>query len=124
MATTPTNRLTRNTQRHPSLAPAAAMISPPSSGPIAVETPITAPSRPKARDRAGPVKVCWMVALIAGKNSPAPRPWTIRAATIWSWSCAMPQATLARVKMVSPVRKSRLAPNLSPARPPGTRARP
>ena len=60
------SRLTRNTQRHPSRAPAAAMMRPPSSGPIAVDTPIVAPRTPKARERAGPVKDSWMVAEMAG----------------------------------------------------------
>ena len=43
---------------------------------------MTAPSTPKAFDLAGPVKVCWMVALMDGKNRPAPSPCTILAATI------------------------------------------
>ena len=66
IATAPMNRLTRNTQRQPSALPAAAMMSPPSVGPSAVETPITALSMPNALDRAGPVNASWMVALIAG----------------------------------------------------------
>ena len=82
IATAPMSRLTRKTQRQPSSVPAAAMMTPPRSGPIAVETPITAPSTPNALDLAGPVNECWMVALMAGKNRPAPRPCTILAAMI------------------------------------------
>lgn len=64
--TAPMNRLTRNTQRQPWSAPAPAMISPPSSGPSAVDTPIVAPSMLNARDRSGPVNDSWMVAEMAG----------------------------------------------------------
>lgn len=65
-AITPINHLTRNTQRHPSAAPPARVITPPRSGPSAVDTPIVAPTAPKAFDRCGPVKDSWMVADIAG----------------------------------------------------------
>ena len=60
------NRLTRNTQRQPSRSPAAVMISPPSTGPSAVDAPIVAPSMPNAFERCGPVNVSWIVAAIAG----------------------------------------------------------
>ena len=58
IATAPMNRLTRKTHRQPSAAPAAAMMMPPSSGPIAVDTPMMAPSTPNAFERAGPVNEC------------------------------------------------------------------
>jgi len=42
------------------------MISPPSTGPSAMDAPIVAPRALNAFDRAGPVNESWMVAAMAG----------------------------------------------------------
>ena len=65
-ATAPMSTLTRNTQRQPTWAPAPAMISPPSTGPSAIDAPMVAPRAANAFERAGPVNDHWMVAAMAG----------------------------------------------------------
>ena len=42
------------------------MISPPSTGPSAIDTPMVAPRAANAFERAGPVNDHWMVAAMAG----------------------------------------------------------
>ena len=101
-ATSPIGTLTRNTQRQPCSTPAAWMSSPPTSGPSAVDSPMTAPSAPNARPRAGPAYSSWMRAAMAGKNTPAPSPCTTRPATSWPGVCASPHARLASVNRVRP----------------------
>ncbi len=84
------------------------MIRPPTTGPIAVETPITAPITANARPRTGPGNSSWMKAVTAGVNTPPAKPCTTRKMTSWVSDWASPQAALARVNTVIPTRNTPL----------------
>ena len=103
MATSPIGMLTRKIQRHPVSSPNAAMISPPSTGPIADDTETVSPNRPKARPRSGPRKSSWMSPEFCGVSRPAAAPCTRRARITSSMFGASPTAALATMKPVRPI---------------------
>ncbi len=117
-------RLTKNTQRQPSSVPTASISRPPASGPTAVETPMTLPSRPKALARSAPWNICWMSPEVCGATMPAAVPWISRNSTSQEALGASPHAAEASVNTASPNRKAWRRPRMSPSRPAGTSARP
>ncbi len=123
-ARTPIGRLTQKTRRQPFVSPNAWMIRPPTIGPSAVETPMTAPMIAKALPRTRGSKSSWMVAVTAGTKIPPARPWTTRATISWRSFCARPQKRLATVNSARPVKNTHLWPMRSPTRPDGISARP
>ena len=58
-----------------------------------------------------------MMATMTEDEKAPPMPWTKRAATSIDWSWAEPQTMEARVKRVTPARKTFLRPTRSPRRP-------
>lgn len=117
-------RLTKNTQRQPSSVPTASISRPPASGPTAVETPMTLPSRPKALARSAPWNICWISPEVCGATMPAAVPWISRNTTSQDGPGARPHAAEASVNTASPNRKARRLPCMSPSRPAGTSASP
>ncbi len=73
-ASTPIGMLTAKIQRHPVPASATSMIRPPTIGPRADATPMTAPMMPKANPRRIGGNISWMNAVTGGKKIPPPRP--------------------------------------------------
>ena len=120
----PTGRLTKKIHRQPSSGPPSWMSSPPSSGPIAVLTPTTAPNRPNARPRSAPRNRLWISPAFCGVTSPPPMPCTSRAMISMSALWANPQAALASVKTASPSISVGRRPRASPIRPPATSTSP
>ncbi len=86
------------------------MIRPPTSGPSADETPMTAPRMANALPRAIGGKSSWMNALTAGKKMPPPRPCTTRAMMSCRSFWASPHARLAAVNRARPVMNTHLWP--------------
>ena len=56
--------------------PNSAISAPPSSGPIAVETPTVVPKKPNALPRSSPRNSVWMKPLTCGVMSPPAKPWS------------------------------------------------
>ncbi len=99
-------------------------MTPPRTGPTAVEIPTVAPNIPKARPRSGPRKRSWMRPVFCGVSSPAAAPWRSRAATSTAMWCAAPARALVTAKALMAMRNIRRRPTASPSRPPATRVRP
>src|SRR4051812_40090570 len=124
MASRPIGRLMKKTQRQPVSVPNAWISTPPSSGPMAVETPTTVPNSPNAVPRSRPLNSCWISALICGVSRPPARPCTSRATTRNSAPGARPQASEESVNRASPTTNIVRRPRTSPIRPAGTSSRP
>ena len=86
------------------------MRRPPSSGPRATATPLTAPYMPKALPRSLGGKATWMMARMAGFITPAIAPCATRQPMSAGGLPAVPQRAEVRVKPASPIRKRRLWP--------------
>ena len=123
-AATAIGRLTKKIHRQPLCSPSRSRMTPPTTGPTAVEIPIVAPSRPKARPRSAPRKSCWIRPDTCGLRMPPAAPWTSLATTSSALLGARPQARLARPKRTTPTTKTVRRPRTSPMRPEGTRVRP
>jgi hypothetical protein len=123
-ATTPIGTFTRKIHRQPVSSPASARITPPATGPIAVEMPTVAPKKPNARPRSVPRNNCWISAEFCGAIAPADNPWASRAAISHPMLGAAPANALNSTNPASASMNSRRRPNASPSRPAGTRVSP
>ena len=94
--------LTRNRYRHPLSGPAAAMMSPPITGPAADDTETVAPKTPNARARSEPRKRSWTSPEFCGVSKPAMAPWTRRATMTRATFGANPTAALDTMKPTRP----------------------
>src|SRR3954451_8073022 len=120
-AAMPTGTLTKKIHRQEN----DCVSQPPSTSPKA-EPPIAiAAQTPSARARSFPSEnVVEMIESAAGEISAAPRPCSARKPISIPELAARPFSSEAAVKMTSPMRKSRLRPRRSPARPPSKRKPP
>ncbi len=87
--------------------------SPPTSGPAANASPMTAPHVPIARARAEPSNSCTSSASEAGKSIAAPSPCSARAAISSPDDHASAHSADAVLNTISPSTNSRLRPNRS-----------
>jgi hypothetical protein len=92
--------------------------SPPISGPMASAIAETPAQIPIAMPRWCGGKVAEMIERVAGIISAAPTPCTVRAPISVSPEVASPQASDERVKIASPIRKTRRRPKKSASFPP------
>jgi hypothetical protein len=99
-AATPTGRLTRKIQRHDNPDTSA----PPSTGPIATATPVTAPQIPNAAPRSRPRKALASRANETANITAPPMPCNARDSCSMSVDVAAPHSTDAAVKTASPTR--------------------
>lgn len=112
---TPTGTLIRKIQPHFRCW----LIRPPTTGPRARASALTAAQMPMAMLRSLTlVKVAMMIASVVGISSAAPTPWTARLAMSKSPLPASPAASEDRVKTAMPTRNSRRRPYTSASRPP------
>ncbi len=113
-AATPTGRLSQKIDRQPTDSTS----SPPTSGPAAMETPMTAPQTPIARARSrGSVKVLVMIDMATGFSIDPPTACTMRKITsVWRFGATEHSAEPA-VKTARPVMKTRLRPIRSAVEP-------
>src|SRR5690625_190609 len=124
MAITAIGTLIRNAERHPQSGHRTAISTPPSTGPIATETPTIAPNIPKARPRCSPWKYCCTRPTVCGLRNPEPKPMKTRAMFSTHSLGANPATSDASPKRLSPRMNSRARPYRSPARPAGTNSTP
>src|SRR3954452_12028298 len=117
----PTGTLTKKIHGHEN----DCVSQPPSTSPNA-EPPIAITAQtPSARARSFPsANVVEMIESAAGEISAAPSPCSARKPISIPELAARPFSSDAAVKMTSPMRKSRLRPRRSPARPPSKRKPP
>ena len=109
----PTGTLTRKMPRQFQ----SVVITPPSTGPSAVETPMTAPHMPKATPRSRPRKLFPSSASDVAKMIAPPTPWPLRDAMSISGLTARPQSSEPIVKIASPIENSSLRPYRSASEP-------
>ena len=100
------------------------MSPPPSSGPIAVDSPTVVPKKPNALPRSSPRNSDWMKPLTCGVMSPPAKPCSRRERMSTIGDGASPQAALASAKSATPVMKTGRRPRASPTRPDGTSSSP
>ncbi len=98
-ATSPTGRLTKKIHRHDSPDVSA----PPSSGPIATATPVTAPQIPSATPRSLPWKVLASRASETENMIAPPTPCAPREISRNRWPGAIPHNMEATVNTASPM---------------------
>ena len=110
--TTPTGTLTKKIHSQPRLSTS----TPPSSGPVIVARPATAPHMPIAGPRLAGGNRWVMNASVCGVISAAPSPWRARAAMSISAVPDNPHHSEAAVNTTMPARKTRFGPNRSPSR--------
>lgn len=87
---------------------------PPTSGPEATASPLTAPQMPYAMPRLATGTAAVSRVSVSGIITAAPTPWTARAAMRESMPGAMAAAAEAPVKTVSPAMNIRRRPKRSP----------
>ena len=112
-ARTPIGTLTRKMPRQLQLV----VITPPRTGPSAVETPVTAPQTPNATPRSRPRKLCPSSASDVANMIAPPTPWALRDTISISGSWATPHSSEPRVKMTRPIWNSSLRPYRSASTP-------
>jgi hypothetical protein len=105
-ANMPIGRLTRKIPRQSQ----SVVIRPPSTGPAATATPVTAPHMPKAVPRSLPRKLWPSSASEVANTMAPPMPWPHRDRMIISGFCARPHSSDPRVKIINPIVNSRLRP--------------
>ena len=118
MVTTPTGRLMKKAQRHPS----ASTISPPSDGPNAADIAPMAPQMAMTCGIFSRGKAAMTSASDDGTRIAAPTPWRMRAPISTHTAGARPHAIDATVKVAEPTRKARWCPPRSATFPAGTRS--
>src|SRR3954451_12825832 len=94
--------------------------APPTAGPSASASAETPAHVPTARPRAAGGKVFEMIERVPGIMNAAPMPCSARPATSQSCVGARPMRALDPANMITPVRKTRRRPKMSPRRPPVT----
>ena len=109
----PIGTLTRKIPRQLQLV----TITPPSTGPSAVDTPVIAPHTPNATPRSRPRKLCPSKASPVANMIAPPTPWALRLAISISGSWARPHSSDPSVKMTSPMLNSRFRPYRSASTP-------
>ena len=120
-ATMPTGMLTKKIHGHEKRSTRM----PPSSRPTAPPPTAIAAHTPIAFVRSAPsANVVVTIESAAGETSAAPKPCSPRATMRNSEDGASPQMSEPTVKTTTPVRKTRLRPMRSPARPPSSRKPP
>src|SRR3954463_14857354 len=97
---------------------------PPTTGPVAVDSPTTLPRAPKARARSAPRNRSWIRPTFCGMSMPPATPCSSRAASSHEAVCAAPVRALVTTNADRAIRYMRRRPTVSPRRPAGTRARP
>jgi len=103
----PIGRLIQKIARQPTACTSA----PPSSGPIAIEMPITAPHMPIARARTRTSgNVLTMIDIATGLSIAPPRAWTIRNATSAPSLGAKLQSSEPSENTTRPIRNTRRRP--------------
>ena len=93
------------------------VITPPSTGPSAVETPTTAPHTPKATPRSRPRKLFPSSASDVANIIAPPTPCPLRDKISISGLAARPHSSEPRVKTASPTENSSLRPYRSASEP-------
>ncbi len=111
-----TGRLRKKIARHDT----SSVSQPPSSGPTARAIADTPAQMPIALPRSPAGNALVMIERVPGIISAAPTPWRAREATSQPSVGAKPAVAEARAKMVTPVRKTKRRPKMSPRRPPVT----
>ena len=108
-----------STKPKPKIAcqPNASTSSPPTSGPAANASPMTAPQMPIARRRWSPSNSCASSPSELGKTIAAPRPWTARAAISAPDDGANAHTAEAALNRHSPNTNTRLRPKRSASEP-------
>ena len=107
IAITPTGTLIQQMDRQPMELTS----TPPSTGPRAMLTPITAPQMPMAKARSfGIVKVLVMIAIATGFNIEPPTAWSMRNTMSRSRFGATLHRSEPATKIASPMRKVRRRP--------------
>jgi hypothetical protein len=91
--------------------------SPPTTGPVIVATPATAPHTLIGSPRFSGGNSRVMNDSVCGVIAAAPRPWMARAAISIVGVVARPLHSEAPVKITSPATSTRLGPKRSPSRP-------
>lgn len=114
----PTGRLIRKIVRHSRPNRFHSVSRAPRSGPQTPPIPTMAPNRPKTLPRSCAGKVACTMDNTCGTMIAAIAPCRIRDATSMSAFTAKPLSAEATVKPVTPIRKIRLRPWMSPSRPP------
>lgn len=84
--------------------------NPPSTGPIAVDSPTVAPNAPNALPRSRPENSCCISPMICGFSNPPATPWPSRATTSHVAFGAAPHSTLVATNNASPSRNIRRRP--------------
>ena len=112
-ARTPIGTLTRKIPRQLQFV----VITPPSTGPSAVDTPVIAPQTPNATPRSRPRKLFPSSASEVANMIAPPTPWPLRDTISISGSWAMPHSSDPRVKITSPMPNSRFRPYRSASTP-------
>ncbi len=95
--------------------------TPPSSGPMADETPVTAPQTPKAMPRSFPWKVWASSASEVANTVAPPTPWTARQMISSMPELEMPHSSEPTVKIARPMPNMRRRPKMSASEPAGSR---
>ena len=93
------------------------VITPPSTGPSAVDTPVIAPHTPNATPRSFPRKLFPSRASDVANMIAPPTPWPLRDRISISGSWARPHSSDPSVKMISPMLNSRFRPYRSASTP-------
>ena len=93
------------------------VITPPSTGPSAVDTPVIAPHTPNATPRSRPRKLFPSSASEVANMIAPPTPWALRDKISISGSRASPHSSEPRVKMTRPIWNSRFRPYRSASTP-------
>ena len=112
-ARTPIGMLTRKIPRQLQFV----VITPPSTGPSAVDTPVIAPHTPNATPRSRPRKLFPSRASDVANMIAPPTPCPLRDTISISGSWAKPHSSDPSVKMISPMMNSRLRPYRSASTP-------
>lgn len=110
---TPIGTLTKKIHCHPSPSTS----TPPASGPARLAAPAVALHTLTATPRRSAGKIRVIVDNVCGVITPAPTPWTTRAAISMAALPASPHHTDATVNTARPIRYRFLVPNRSPRRP-------
>jgi len=118
MAMIPTGTLIRKIGRQSRPNRLCWMSSPPSSGPLTVPRPAVTPKPASALIRSRGGKMTWMTDSTCGTMIAPIAPCATRQAMSMPGPCAAPHRAEKTVKPATPIRNSRLRPNMSPSRPP------
>ena len=113
IASRPIGTLTRKMPRQLQLV----VITPPSTGPSAVDMPMTAPQTPNATPRSRPRKLFPSSASEVANMIAPPTPWPLRERISISGSCARPHSSEPSVNTTRPMPNSRFLPYRSASTP-------